>query len=256
VTGAGSAAPRRGTVAQPPGSAELPAAASVLAVCAHPDDESFGLGAVLAGFVERGTPVSLLCFTRGEASTLGAAAPDGGGALDERRPVELAKAAAELGIARVVLLDHPDGSLTGEPLDRLAAEVAATADEVDADLLVVFDEGGITGHPDHCRATAAALAGAPGRPVLAWAVPQRVADTLNAELGTTFVGRPPEEVDLVLVVDRARQCRAIAWHASQCGDNPVLERRLGLQGDTETLRWLRRADQASRMNIRWTSSSG
>ncbi|MHB1775676.1 MAG: PIG-L family deacetylase [Acidimicrobiales bacterium] len=235
----------------------MPAAASVLAVCAHPDDESFGLGAVLAGFVERGTPVSLLCFTRGEASTLGAAAPGAGGdALDERRRVELAKAAAELGIGRVVLLDHPDRSLTGQPLDRLADEVAAAADEVAADLLVVFDDGGITGHPDHCRATAAALTGAPELPVLAWAVPQRVADTLNTELGTTFVGRPPEEVDLVLVVDRARQCRAIAWHASQCADNPVLERRLGLQGDTETLRWLRPPRQASRMNIRWTSSSG
>jgi len=220
----------------------LPAATSVLAVCAHPDDESFGLGAVLSGFVERGTRVSLLCFTRGEASTLGV----DGTALDERRHVELTRAAAELGIGRVSLLDHPDGSLTGQPLDRLAGEVAAAADEVAADLLVVFDADGVTGHPDHRRATEAALAGAPALPVLAWAVPHRVAAALNAEFGTTFVGRPAEEVDLVLVVDRARQCRAIAWHASQCDDNPVLERRLGLLGDTEALRWLRRpgADEA------------
>jgi LmbE family N-acetylglucosaminyl deacetylase len=36
-----------------------------LAVVAHPDDESFGLGAVLSAFIDSGTRVSVLCFTRG-----------------------------------------------------------------------------------------------------------------------------------------------------------------------------------------------
>jgi LmbE family N-acetylglucosaminyl deacetylase len=211
----------------------------VLAVCAHPDDESFGLGAVLARFVDEGADVAVLCFTRGEASTLGTLGTPGT-ALGDLRRAELRDAAAELGVGRVELCDHPDGSLVHEPLDRLAGEVAAMADEVGADLLVVFDEGGITGHPDHCRATEAALAGALERPVLAWAVPRRVADTLNAELGTAFVGRADEEIDVRLGVDRARQYRAIACHASQCDDNALLARRLALLGDTESLRWLRR----------------
>jgi 2-polyprenyl-3-methyl-5-hydroxy-6-metoxy-1,4-benzoquinol methylase len=49
-------------------------------------------------------------------------------------------------------------------------------------------------------------------------------------------------------VDRARQCRAIACHQSQCDDNPVLDQRLTLLGDAESLRWLRRtqSDAASR----------
>jgi LmbE family N-acetylglucosaminyl deacetylase len=49
---------------------ELALGGPALAVIAHPDDESFGLGAVLAAF-GAGTQVRVLCFTRGEASTLG-----------------------------------------------------------------------------------------------------------------------------------------------------------------------------------------
>ncbi len=214
----------------------LPVASSVLAVCAHPDDESFGLGAVLHQFVATGTDVAMLCFTHGEASSLGRSHA----ALSEVRSAELAGAAAALGIGRVELLDHRDGSLAEEPLDDLAAEIATMADEVSADLLLVFDEGGITGHPDHHRATQAALAGAPALPVLAWTLPNRVAEALNAEFDASFVGRDAPEIDVTLRVDRIRQGRAIACHTSQTGDNPVLWRRLALLGDEESLRWLRR----------------
>lgn len=214
---------------------ELPPARSVLAICAHPDDESFGLGALLDRFAERGTDVAVLCFTKGEASTLGIPGP----ALGELRRAELAAAAAELGVARVVLLDQPDGSLSSVPLDELAAAVTTMADEVNADLLVVFDAGGVTGHPDHSRATDAALVGAPALPALGWVVPCQVAAALNSELGTSFVGRSDDEIDVVLPVDRDRQRRAIARHESQCTANAVLERRLALLGDTESMRWLR-----------------
>jgi LmbE family N-acetylglucosaminyl deacetylase len=54
----------------------LPRWRSVLAVVAHPDDESFALGAILAGFADAGTEVSVLCLTRGEASTLHGVAGD------------------------------------------------------------------------------------------------------------------------------------------------------------------------------------
>jgi LmbE family N-acetylglucosaminyl deacetylase len=48
----------------------LPAWTTVLAVVAHPDDESFGLGALLDGFTGAGASVEVLCLTHGEASTL------------------------------------------------------------------------------------------------------------------------------------------------------------------------------------------
>jgi LmbE family N-acetylglucosaminyl deacetylase len=212
------------------------AARSVLAVCAHPDDESFGLGAVLDTFAAQGAAVSLLCFTDGAASTLGA----DGSPLQQRRADELRCAAAALGLDRVQMGDHPDGHLCEIAIADLAAEVTEVATRVGADLLVVFDDGGITGHPDHVCATRAALEATPALPVLAWALAERVADALAAEFGAGFVGRPGAEIDIALSVDRSRQHRAIRCHASQSEQNPVLDRRLELAGDTESLRWLRR----------------
>jgi LmbE family N-acetylglucosaminyl deacetylase len=218
--------------------AELPRLTAVLAVCAHPDDESFGLGAVLTALARAGTTSSILCLTRGEASTLGPAAGDLGGL----RAAELAAAAAVLGISRTELLDYPDGALTGLPLAQLADHVREQVRLTGAQALLVFDEGGVTGHPDHCRATAAALSAADrdDLPVLAWAIPHQVARTLNTTFGTAFVGRAPDDIDLTFTVDRAPQRDAMACHASQSADNPVLWRRLELLGDTEHLRYLRR----------------
>jgi len=207
----------------------------VLAVCAHPDDESFGLGAVLASFATAGTATSVICLTHGEASTLGA------GDLHRVRARELEAAAAVLGVRSVELLDHPDGGLPSVPLDRLADDVRRAIDQTRPDLVLVFDEGGITGHHDHRRDTEAALvaADACGLPVLAWALSAEAADRLNSELGTTFVGRRDDEVDGVVRVDRTVQRAAIATHLSQAQHNPVLERRLELAGDAERFRWLR-----------------
>lgn len=216
--------------------AQLSASTGVLAVCAHPDDESFGLGAVIAGFAASGVRVSVLCFTQGEASTLHV----GPGELGAIRARELAAAAAELGVVRTELLDYPDGRLGEVPLAELAAHVDRLAGEEGADTLLVFDAGGVTGHPDHQRATEAALHAAErAYGVLAWAVPEAVAAELNAAFGTAFAGRAEAELDITLAVDRGRQRLAISRHASQSTDNPVLWRRLDLLGEVERLRWLR-----------------
>ncbi|MHB1612801.1 MAG: PIG-L deacetylase family protein [Actinomycetes bacterium] len=217
-----------------PTSNGLPTVKEVLAVCAHPDDETFGLGAVLAALSEHDGRSRVLCFTHGEASTLG----DTGRPLGDVRAEELDTAARILGIDDVTLLSYPDGLLDEVPIEELTHRVDEAVES--AQLLLVFDEGGITGHPDHCRATEAALLAAKrrGLPVLAWVMPERIAAQLNAEYGTSFVGRPDGELDIVTDVDRNRQRDAIACHASQSGDNPVLWRRLELLGDQEHLHWL------------------
>jgi N-acetylglucosamine malate deacetylase 2 len=216
-----------------------PAVGAALAVCAHPDDETFGLGAVLAALVDAGTAVEALCFTRGEASTLGAT--DDLVDMGTVRAAELDDSARVLGLRGHELLAYPDGRLADIALGDLTAHVVSAAERQGSELLVVFDNGGVTGHPDHQRATHAALAAADQLDiaVLAWAVRQPVADALNAELGTDFRGRCAVEIDLTIPADRDRQRRAITCHRSQATDNPVLWRRLELTGPTEPLRWLR-----------------
>lgn len=209
---------------------------SVLAVCAHPDDESFGLGAVISTFGELGIETTLLCFTHGEASTLGTNIDD----LARRRAGELEAAAAILGIRSVRLLSYPDGYLSETSIDELSAAVERVAAARSVDCLLVFDETGITGHPDHQRATDAARATAArlDLPVLAWTLPNAVADALNVEFGSSFVGREPSAIDFTIHVDRRLQHEAIGRHASQSSDNPVLRRRLALQDSSESLIWL------------------
>ena len=214
----------------------LPVWKSVLAVVAHPDDESFGLGAILDAFDRAGTSVSVLCLTRGEASTLHGAAGD----LAAVRGREFVAAARTLGVTGAVIRDFPDGGLSQVCRSALAGEVIDAARAVNAEGLVVFDPSGVTGHPDHAAATAAALlAGAGlGLPVLGWTLPAAVAHRLNNEMGAGFVGHQACEIDIELPVDRRKQTAACAAHVSQAIPTSVLWRRLELLGDTEHLRWL------------------
>ena len=215
----------------------LPAWRSVLAVVAHPDDESFGLGAVIDAMTSAGAAVHVLCFTRGEASTLNERDAD----LSAARAEELRQASAELGVASCTLRDYPDGGLAAVPPAELETQVTGLAARHGADGLLVFDDTGITGHRDHQAATAAAVGAArtAGLPVLAWVLPAAIASRLAAETGTPFAGRPAGQVDICMRVDRTRQRRAAWRHASQISPAAVLWRRLELQGDCEHLRWIR-----------------
>lgn len=217
---------------------DLPDWPRTLVIVAHPDDESFGLGAVLSTLAARGSRVSVLCFTRGEASTL----HGGAGDLSVIRRDELRRAADELGLDGVRLLTYPDGSLAEQPVDALITDARDHAAETAPAGLVTFDPSGITGHPDHTAATriAVALGRELGLGVLGWTLPRAVADHLRAELGIGFLGHDAGEIDLVVDVDRQAQRRAIACHASQAVPGSPLWRRLELLGDREHLRWLHR----------------
>ena len=215
----------------------LPAWTSVLAVVAHPDDESFGLGAILDAFTRAGARVEVLCLTHGESSTLHGVPGD----LASLRGAELAAAADALGVTHTTLHHHPDGALSELGRTRLATEVVAAAESCRADGLLVFDAAGVTGHLDHVAATSAGLLASEtlNLPVLGWTLPETVAAQLNQEFGASFIGHRDQDIDLRVTVDRARQHVASHAHASQALPGSVLWRRLELLGDAESLRWLR-----------------
>jgi LmbE family N-acetylglucosaminyl deacetylase len=204
----------------------------VAAVVAHPDDESFGLGGLLAALACEGRPVHLLCLSHGEASTLGL-----GDQLAEVRCDELSAAAAQLGVATVTLLDLPDGHLETRPPDELDSRIAhwLAADVV---ALVAFEPNGVTGHGDHRAVTAAAerIADRRGLPVIEWGVDPPTARYLAERYGARFEVIPdgPDVVDLVIARDA--QYAAVHCHCSQLGEDALVLGRLAFQGDHKRVR--------------------
>jgi N-acetylglucosamine malate deacetylase 2 len=211
----------------------LPEWSRVLAVVAHPDDESFGLGAILARFAELGADVHVLCLTHGEASTLGSGAAD----LASARAAEFAAAADRLGVTAGDLLDFPDGGLASMDSRVLTANVLAAMTRTHPDGIITFDTTGVTGHPDHSAAAAAAITAAAtcDLPVLGWTLPADLAGELARDTGSGFRGRPVHDIDYVIEVGRDRQLAAISAHASQAVPGSALWRRLDLLGDSEYL---------------------
>jgi len=214
----------------------LPGWRRPLVVIAHPDDESFGLGALLTSFVQNGAVPAVLCLTHGEASTL----RDIPGDLRTVRAQELRAAALTLDITAVEVLDHHDGHLRDCDPAVLVEAIRRAARRERSDGILTFDVGGVTAHPDHDAATLAAVRAGLDLDlnVLGWTLPDDVARALNADLGTDFIGRPPDRIDLVLPVSRDRQLEAIREHPSQAIPGSAVWRRLSLQGDLEHLRWL------------------
>ncbi len=140
---------------------------ALLAVFAHPDDESLASGGLLAWCAALGVRVSLLCLTHGEHGQTGGGAPrPGARPLRQVRAGELEAAARMLGIARVRLLDHEDGMLPWILPARLEADILDEILRTGPDVVITFDADGLYWHPDHIAAherTTAVVAALGGR---------------------------------------------------------------------------------------------
>ncbi len=66
---------------------------TILAVLAHPDDESFGMGGTLALYAQRGVAVQLVCATRGEAGVMDHKFMEGFGTIAAPRHSDARRAA-------------------------------------------------------------------------------------------------------------------------------------------------------------------
>lgn len=158
----------------------------LLAVLAHPDDESFGTGGTLALYASQGVQVHLVCGTRGESGEVDPEYLEGYESISARREHELRCAAQILGLAGVHFLDYRDSGMQGSadnthpralaaaPLEEVAAKVVRYIRTLKPQVVITFDPIGGYHHPDHVAMHKATL-----RAFYAAGAPEQFADGLS-----------------------------------------------------------------------------
>lgn len=120
----------------------------LLCVLAHPDDETFGLGSVLAKYSREGVETYLITATRGERGWATATHP-GFAEVARIRTKELEDAAAILGLHYGTFLNYIDGDLDKADPHEAVGQIVREVRRVRPQVVVTFDPFGNYGHPDH-----------------------------------------------------------------------------------------------------------
>lgn len=141
----------------------------LLAIFAHPDDETFTTAGVLAAAAERGLSVTVVSATRGELGESSISGLTGPEQLGVVREGELRTAMAALGVGDLRFLGYRDSGMEGSPaaahpqafvqapLMAAAAEVATLIRATQPHTVITFGPEGIYGHPDHLQMHRVAL---------------------------------------------------------------------------------------------------
>lgn len=207
------------------------AARRLMAVLAHPDDESLGVGGLLAASAAQGVETYLLTATRGER---GRFFTNDGRPSDSEvgrvREAELRAAAQVLGVREVALLDYVDGELDRSNSQEVVARIVAHMRRVRPQVVVTFDPFGAYGHPDHIAisqlTTAAIVAAAAVHQVsklyqIAWSerkwVPYQAAFRNLSKTVDGIVRKPSPWPDWMLttVLDTSKVWPTV-WRAINC----------------------------------------
>ena len=201
----------------------------LLAVFAHPDDETFRCGGLLALLAGRGVEVNVLTATRGEAGSCGEPQLCSAEELAEVRERELRCACNVLGIRPPIFLDYPDGKLSEVDEEEAVARIKAVTGEMCPQILLTWPADGLSGHPDHkavSRRTSVVfeeMAKDEEAPIALYhlAVPRSVAAELNlSELHAIPDEKVSLTVDVMPVWEQKRT--AIRCHRTQAGGSPIL----------------------------------
>jgi LmbE family N-acetylglucosaminyl deacetylase len=140
---------------------ETAAARTLLAVFAHPDDETFGVGGTLALYARKGVAVHLVCATMGEAGTVAGEKMRGYASIAQLREAELRCAATHLGLTGVHLLGYRDSGMPGSadnrhpnalitaPLEEVTGRITRLIRGLRPQVVLTFDPIGGYRHPDH-----------------------------------------------------------------------------------------------------------
>jgi LmbE family N-acetylglucosaminyl deacetylase len=199
---------------------------TVLGVWAHPDDEAYLAGGLLALAAVNGQATACVTATAGEHGTDDPVRwPPG--RLRGRRLIELHRSLGALGVGGRRWLQVEDGTCDAVDDAEGAALVGRVVQALGPDTIVTFGPDGVTGHPDH-RAVGrwATLAGREwGVPVLhaakasSWVI---AFAGVNEDLAAFAPGTPVAVADHDLALDLAvdgealdRKVQALVAHRTQ-----------------------------------------
>jgi LmbE family N-acetylglucosaminyl deacetylase len=126
---------------------------ALLAIFAHPDDESLVAGGTLAKYAAEGCHTALLCATRGEWGPISDDALADYSNLGRVRERELRAACEVLGIRWLRFLDLEDGCVSaviGSDEEAIVLEkIVRAIRELRPQTIITFGPDGLYGHEDH-----------------------------------------------------------------------------------------------------------
>lgn len=118
----------------------------LLAIFAHPDDESFGPGGTIALLCKK-FEVHTICVTGGDAGQN--ARTEAKRSLAALRREEYRNAAKILGIRKTHCLGYEDGKLSNSLYHEIAGKIERIIKKIDPKILLTFEPKGVSGHIDH-----------------------------------------------------------------------------------------------------------
>ena len=148
---------------------------TLMAVHAHPDDESSSTGGVLARYSDEGVTTVVVTCTNGEFGDAQGGVKPGDDGHDTNgvaltRLAELREACKHLGVTELELLGYHDSGMPeweyrhspdafcNVPLDEVAARIGGLIERYRPQVVISYDPDGAYQHPDHVHAARAALA--------------------------------------------------------------------------------------------------
>jgi len=121
----------------------------ILAVFAHPDDETFLAGGTLARYAAEGHEIFVVCATHGEAGRRGEYEELSTEEFARLRGREMESACRTLGVSRPVFLKCADQQLARACWESATAEVVRYLRKLKPDVVITFGPDGVSRHPDH-----------------------------------------------------------------------------------------------------------
>jgi LmbE family N-acetylglucosaminyl deacetylase len=122
----------------------------LLAIFAHPDDESMGMGGTLAKYAAQGVETYYVCASRGERGWFGPEVQNPGpDALGQVRTKELQNAVRVLGMKGLHFLGYTDGDVDKADPAEAIGKIAGHIRRMRPQVVITFPPDGNYGHPDH-----------------------------------------------------------------------------------------------------------